>query len=493
MLPKVFKRFSPATRNRRYVKQFSRSKWKVQHRSCQGGLVSKIPPVYERPTASNISFETGGVFNVSKPCNRQSRPSSASRGVRSWPLEEESSTMDTVPLLTPTMETELLQEPWVFPQPKTTVPKAEDKTASSTWEENFQDLSGWCIMDPFQGHCDFPTGESPTFKLSGTKYEGKSGLSSEEGVLKWSTKMNTAETTEHSSDNSHNLQPTLNVTSKQDKENSYTVSSTSNLWLKISKGTTVTENTSSNRTMETNTNISAPFQSRYQIGEIDLNDTCPINFDPTENQRETWDMLRTVETTGSDTFDLLSYLCDDEMRSPEGSVSTDSSIVSKPWSSSSKLSTTLPETTVKVKTEEDAVMQECSGVSTTSMVTSTTTETPVVSTRRTERPRRSVTTKVEKPYTKVKREKPARRRYNTIDSDSDDHSFVSHYRESREKNNEASRKSRMNKKAKETEMAVKANELERDNRILKMKVEELEKLVTSMRSALLRSALKREF
>lgn len=442
------------------------------------------------------------MFNVSKPCNRQPRPSSASRGVRSWPPEEESSTMDTVPLLTPTMETELLKDsPWVFPQPKAAAPKAEEKTASSTWEENFQDLSGWCMVDPFQGHCGFPTGESPTFKLSGTKYEGKGGLSSEEGVLKdlmgvdeekWSTKMNTAATTEQSSDHSHSLQSTLNVTSKQDKENSYTASSTSNLWAKVSKGATVTENTSSNRTMETNTNISAPFQPRYQIGEIDLNDACPTSFDSTENQRETWDMIRTVETTGSDTFDLLSYLCNDEMRSPEGSVSTDSSIVSKPWSSSSKLSTILPETTVKVKLEDEAVAQE-SGISATSTITSASTETPVVSTRRTERARRSVTTKVEKPYSRVKREKPARRRYNTIDSDSDDHSFVSHYRESREKNNEASRKSRMNKKAKETEMATKAIELERDNRILKMKVEELEKLVTSMRSALLRSALKKEF
>lgn len=62
----------------------------------------------------------------------------------------------------------------------------------------------------------------------------------------------------------------------------------------------------------------------------------------------------------------------------------------------------------------------------------------------------------------------------------------------REKNNEASRKSRMNKKAKEVEMSKRSLELEKDNRILKMKVEELEKLVTSMRNALLRSALKRE-
>ena len=81
-----------------------------------------------------------------------------------------------------------------------------------------------------------------------------------------------------------------------------------------------------------------------------------------------------------------------------------------------------------------------------------------------------------------------RKRLLTEDSETEDES----YRETREKNNEASRKSRMNKKAKEQEMSRRATELEKDNRILKMKVEELEKLVSSMRNALLRSALKRE-
>lgn len=76
---------------------------------------------------------------------------------------------------------------------------------------------------------------------------------------------------------------------------------------------------------------------------------------------------------------------------------------------------------------------------------------------------------------------------------SDDEDFSDNsYRESREKNNQASRKSRMNKKAKEEEMSKRASQLEKDNKILKMKVEELEKLVTSMRMALLQSAMKRE-
>jgi len=93
--------------------------------------------------------------------------------------------------------------------------------------------------------------------------------------------------------------------------------------------------------------------------------------------------------------------------------------------------------------------------------------------------------------TRTKREKSGRKRYYE-ESDSEEDIALVQYRECREKNNEASRRSRMNKKAKESEMTTRAIELERDNRILKMKVEELEKLVTSMRSALLRSAMKKE-
>lgn len=66
------------------------------------------------------------------------------------------------------------------------------------------------------------------------------------------------------------------------------------------------------------------------------------------------------------------------------------------------------------------------------------------------------------------------------------------YRGARQRNNEASRRSRMNKRAKEFEMSTKASQLEKDNRVLRMRVDELEKLVDSMRNALLRSALKKE-
>lgn len=477
----------------------------MQVESTKTSLVSrresKIPPVYERQTASNISFEKGGVFNVSKPCNRQQHLSFVSRGVRLEPLEEDSSQMDTIPLLTPTMESDLLKDPWIFPQQKPDTTKEDQRATSSTWEENFQDLSGWC-MDTFQGQCNFHTGESPTFKLSGTKYEGNSVLASEEGVLKdlmsvadknkWNVKMNAVETTKHINSNSHSLQSPSEITSvKYEKKDSTAEVNTSNSWLRLSKESTAAPNTSS-WSKQNDTEASTTFQSRYHVGDVDLNDACPTLFDSADNQPQTWDVLRTVETTGSDTFDLLSYLCDDEVRSPEGSVSTDSSsVISKsPWSSTSPL-VTVPQTDVKVKTEKNgiAVPESANSRTVASTVTASSIETPLTS-RRTKRTRTPVTSKVEKTY-RTRREKAGRKHY--IESDSDDRTFAVHYRESREKNNEASRKSRMNKKAKETEMAMKAIELERDNRILKMKVEELEKLVTSMRSALLRSALKKEF
>lgn len=484
----------------------------LQPQAIVSWRVSKIPPINERPTASNISFEKGGVYNVSKPCNHQLRLSSVSRGVRLEPQVEESSNMDTVPLLTPTMETELLKDPWTFPQFKTDQIKEEEKTACSIWEENFQDLSGWC-METFQAHCDFPTGESPAFKLSGTKYEGNSALSSEEGVLKdligvadeerCNVKMNSAETTNYFTNNSHSLQTTPKLTASKcaEEDNSTADSTTLSDWLKLPRGPTASSTSTSTCTSPYNkqnnaTIIGTPsFEPKYQVEEIYLDEACPTSID-SEKQRETWDMLRTVETTGSETFDLLSYLCDDDMRSPEGSVSTDSSsVVSKPWSIADS-SKNIPQSYGRGEAENTKPLVEmCTRNRAASTATSSSSmDTTIVSSRKSQRLRSSAEKtyhKVDKSHNRIaRREKSARRRCTDV---LEDRVFTLHYRESREKNNEASRKSRINKKVKESEMSTKAIELERDNRILKMKVEELEKLVTSMRSALLRSAMKKEF
>lgn len=180
------------------------------------------------------------------------------------------------------------------------------------------------------------------------------------------------------------------------------------------------------------------------------------------------------------------------MRSPEGSVSTDSTAMLKhrPLTMSSPIFTP---TSTKVKIEETNTPPKPRRMETraTSTVTSSSVETPMTSSRRSERKSLVSNKEKEKTTVKAKKDKNVRKRH--YESESEEDITLIQYRESREKNNEASRKSRMNKKVKESEMTIRAVQLEKDNKILKMKVEELEKLVTSMRNALLQSALKKEF
>ncbi|XP_065214906.1 probable myosin light chain kinase DDB_G0279831 [Planococcus citri] len=65
------------------------------------------------------------------------------------------------------------------------------------------------------------------------------------------------------------------------------------------------------------------------------------------------------------------------------------------------------------------------------------------------------------------------------------------YRELRNRNNEASRRSRANRKSREVEMRDHASKLESENRRLKVKAEEMEKLVKRLRNCLMQLVLKR--
>jgi hypothetical protein len=60
---------------------------------------------------------------------------------------------------------------------------------------------------------------------------------------------------------------------------------------------------------------------------------------------------------------------------------------------------------------------------------------------------------------------------------------IDQYREMRDRNNEASRKCRQNRKARESEMMETAAKLERENQSLKIKADELERLVKKLREA----------
>lgn len=66
------------------------------------------------------------------------------------------------------------------------------------------------------------------------------------------------------------------------------------------------------------------------------------------------------------------------------------------------------------------------------------------------------------------------------------------YRELRDRNNEASRKSRLTRKARETELGKQAEVLTRENRVLKVKVDEMENLVKKLREALLQSMMNKK-
>lgn len=59
------------------------------------------------------------------------------------------------------------------------------------------------------------------------------------------------------------------------------------------------------------------------------------------------------------------------------------------------------------------------------------------------------------------------------------------YRELRDKNNEASRKSRLKRKVKENELELEGDDLEERNRKLRVRVEELEKTVSRFRNNLM--------
>lgn len=322
--------------------------------------------------------------------------------------------------------------------------------------------------------------------------------------------------TKESSDNRHLLLSPSELANEHGLEDNNEKNNASSSWL-MSPESIASKSTSSSK--QHNTDISTPCQS--ETHDVD----CPTSFNTAANQREMWDELRTIETTGSDTFDLLSYLWEvrrpiytestwsrdqvkydlflsemnwflsqDEKRPLEGNESIDSSAMSKVRPLPTTSSPVLLFTSTKVKTEVNEPTPPATRrrMETRAMSTITSSKTPTTSSRRSERTKIAATKiKERERATSTKTKDNGRKRY--YESDSDDDVALTQYRECREKNNEASRRSRMNKKAKESEMAKRATELERDNKILKMKVEELEKLVTSMRNALLRSALKKEF
>lgn len=83
------------------------------------------------------------------------------------------------------------------------------------------------------------------------------------------------------------------------------------------------------------------------------------------------------------------------------------------------------------------------------------------------------------------------KRTGSVSSDCSKDSDASKYRELRDKNNEASRRSRLKRKIKEQELENEADELFSNNIKLKAQVEELEKLVTKFREDLFKIMIRK--
>lgn len=92
---------------------------------------------------------------------------------------------------------------------------------------------------------------------------------------------------------------------------------------------------------------------------------------------------------------------------------------------------------------------------------------------------------------KTKRGRPPKRNVSISSEDYGD-SPDSRYREMRDKNNEASRRSRLKRKMKEVAYEKEANELEMKNRKLKVQVAEMEKTVNNFRTSLMQLLLSKK-
>lgn len=94
-----------------------------------------------------------------------------------------------------------------------------------------------------------------------------------------------------------------------------------------------------------------------------------------------------------------------------------------------------------------------------------------------------------KPKHKARGRPP--KRAESVSSDCSKDGDASKYRELRDKNNEASRRSRLKRKLKEQELESEADELHSKNIRLKAQVEELDKLVTKLREDLIKITIRK--
>ncbi|KAK0183419.1 hypothetical protein PV327_001464 [Microctonus hyperodae] len=374
------------------------------------------------------------------------------------------------------MEKELLEMSWSTSHNYNTT----EESIHSIWEEDYQDLSDWCI-DTFQSQCVFHTDESKIMIHSGMKIgdmslsnEGvgdiiESGENDDKSMI-----ITTGETDKNNSDQE------IILTIDNKKENLVDNLNVSDGWLNLPQSSTATRTDEWVKLIDSQNNN----QALQQFVKTENNNFHTVN----NNQQKGWDIIN----TDSNAFDLLSYLCDDEIQSTDD-VSMESITVNHE-KTINQAAIKAPETTLKRRSNRrakavDDKSQTITSAAVTVPIKIKNNEKPSTSTSAMLSKKNQRSVSIRKKNKDVSFDTGSRKR--TIDTDSDDLSSNYSYKESREKNNEASRKSRMNKKTKEKEIMSKADELERNNRLLKIKVEQLDKMVINMRAAILKCALNR--
>lgn len=136
------------------------------------------------------------------------------------------------------------------------------------------------------------------------------GLKSALNDDKCNLKMHNVKMIEKSTDDYHMLLSPPDMMKEYTKEYHNEENNISSSWLMSPESTASTSNNnnnSPNKRCNADT-ISVPLPSECH-NKLDYVPTT-ISLNSTVNQRETWDELRTIETAGLDTFDLLSYVCD---------------------------------------------------------------------------------------------------------------------------------------------------------------------------------------
>ncbi|KAG8035929.1 hypothetical protein G9C98_003055 [Cotesia typhae] len=387
------------------------------------------------------------------------------------------------PIISSTTEKELMKDIiWITKAPSSSSMNSspnlrdEDNTTifSPTWEENYQDLSGWCSKIPMDHRSySFPVGESLNGRHSDMKIDDQT-YSTNVGVDVFNVGMTSA---------------TIDLDDFKKQKN-------------------INNN---NNNLNNSNNMNNIIKSNKNVMLSPIDDDKPIMLGGTIDVPDEWlDLPKS--SIASRTDEWIRLVDNDKMDEPISTDSIDIYQASTSYINSTKnegISPRMHNTRSRKRNYSQATITSPSknlddldikplkpsfvSQLSPSTLSSSSGARSTKATTRAIKPTKSIKTRMKKEVIDSFDTQSRRGRKRQYDSESEGENSDSSYRESREKNNEASRKSRMNKKAKEKCMMMEAVSLDKTNRILKSRVEQLEKMVITMRTAILKSALRRNF